>query len=120
MMTWMDKLLLFLLIILTITGFLLARRLLEPGNLVRVSSENKTVYVLSLNEDRVVSVRGPIGENVIEIKSRKVRIKDAPCPDKLCIRQGWINRGVIICLPNRVIVAVGADEGKEKYDAVVK
>lgn len=116
----MDKLLLLLLIVLTITGFLLVRRLLEPGNVVRVSSENKTVYVLSLDEDRTVLVRGPLGDNVIEIKSRKARIKDATCPDKLCTHHGWIDRGAIICLPNRVVVTVGADKRDERYDAISK
>jgi len=118
MATWMDKLLFLLIIILTITSFFLVKRLLEPGNLVKIISESKTLYVLSLNEDRVVSAKGPLGDNVVEIRSGRVRMKDAPCPDKLCINQGWIDRGAIICLPNRIVVMVGGAEGNRQYDAI--
>jgi len=120
MATFLDKVIFLLLIILTITSFLFIKRLLYQGNLVRISSDNKTVYILPLTEDRIVSVKTRNRENVIEIKDKRVRMREASCPDKLCVKQGWIERGAIICLPNRVVVTVGGDEGKERYDAVTK
>ena len=43
----------------------------------------------------------------------------ADCPDKLCVRQGALDRnGVIVCLPNRVVVRVSTESGAD-YDAVV-
>lgn len=120
MVTSLDKVIFLLLIIFTITSLFFIKKLLYHGNLVRVSSDNKTVYILPLTEDRIVSVKTFNGENVIEIKDKRVRMKEASCPDKLCVKQGWIEKGAIICLPNKVVVTVGGDEDKGKYDAISK
>ena len=120
----MDKLLLVCLIIFTIAGFLYSREFISSGNLVKISLDNKPVYNLNLSEDRVISVRGPLGNNVIEIRGGKVRMKEAPCPANLCVHQGWIEKGAIICLPNKVIVMTGSGKQQDKqgafseYDAV--
>jgi hypothetical protein len=50
-------------------------------------------------------------------------MKDSPCPDKLCVQQGWTDRGAIICLPNKVVISLG--EGDQNipepgYDAVTR
>ncbi|MBI5049707.1 MAG: NusG domain II-containing protein [Nitrospirae bacterium] len=101
MATLMDKLLFFLLIILTLSSFFFAKKLIHPGNLVKISSDNKTIYMLSLDEEKTVSVKGKLGDSVVEIKNSKVRMKESPCPNKLCIHQGWLDSGAIICLPNK-------------------
>lgn len=115
----MDKLLLICLIIFTIAGFLYSREFISSGNIVKITLDNRTVYILDLSENREVSVTGPLGNNVIEIRDGRVRMKEAPCPAKLCVHQGWIESGAIICLPNKVIVTVGGKEDKE-YDAVTR
>ncbi|GBE05645.1 hypothetical protein BMS3Abin10_01278 [bacterium BMS3Abin10] len=123
MATFMDKLLFFLLVALAIAGFSFMDDLLPAGNLVNISVDDTTVYKLYLDEDRVVSVKGPLGDNIIEIKDGKIRMKDAPCPQKLCVRQGWVDRGAIVCLPNRVVVSVGGDKQHSHagdFDAVTK
>jgi hypothetical protein len=126
MSTFMDKLLLVCLIIFTMAGFLYSREFISSGNLVKISLDNKPVYNLNLSQDREVSVRGPLGNNVIEIKGSKVRMKEASCPTKLCVHQGWIESGAIICLPNKIIVMVSRDKQHDKhsqypeYDAVSK
>lgn len=119
MTTFLDKVLFLLLIALTIASFFFVKRFIQPGSLVRIMSDNKTVYVLNLNEDTAVSVKTPLGENVIEIKDKMVHMKEASCQNKLCVHQGWIDRGAIVCLPNKVIVSVGGGGGdSKKYDAI--
>ncbi|HRR92028.1 MAG TPA: NusG domain II-containing protein [bacterium] len=51
------------------------------------------------------------------MKNRKVRILSSPCPDKLCVKQGYISESgqVIICLPNRVVIKI---EGRASFDAL--
>ena len=120
----MDKFLLICLIIFTIAGFLYSREFISSGNIVKITLDNRTVYALNLSEDREVSVRGPLGNNVIEIRGSKVRMKEAPCPAKLCVHQGWIESGAIICLPNKILVMVSRDKQHDKhseypeYDAI--
>lgn len=121
--TLLDRLLFVVLITASAAAFLFVNDMLPSGSLVRASVHNETVYTLPLHEDRIVAVRGPLGVSTVEVKDGKVRVKDSPCPRKLCVRQGWTDRGAITCLPNRVAVAVdgGApvhDHGH--YDAVTK
>lgn len=118
-----DRLLLVFLIALSVSGLFFIRSLFPSGTLVRVYADDKTAYVLPLDEDHVVSVRGPLGDSVVEIKNGKVHMQDSPCPREICIRQGWTDRGAITCLPNKVMVTVqedGHDPREGEYDAVTK
>lgn len=99
------------------------RSLFPSGSLVKIYTDDKTSYILPLDKDRVVSVEGPLGVSVVEIKKGKVHMKESPCPRKICVHQGWTDRGAITCLPNSVMIAVYED-GHEvhgtEYDAVTK
>jgi len=122
-MTFADKLLFICLIVFVVGSFFFVKELIPSGNTVEISVDNKTVYTLDLNEDRAVTVKGPRGESLIEIKNSRVHIKDSPCPSRLCVNQGWIERGAITCVPNRVVVSVtGSGQRMEQsdYDAVTK
>ncbi len=112
-----DWALLVALILLSVSGLFLVKGLALSGNTASIEVNGKLLYRLSLNEDRTVEVHGPIGITRVEVKQGKIRITDSPCPNKLCIRQGWIKRGAIICLPNRVVVTIGGDDTGE-VDAI--
>ena len=59
--------------------------------------------------DRNVTVPGPLGKTVVEIKDGRVRVKSDPGLHQNCVKQGWLGPGeVAICLPNRVSVERGA------------
>ncbi len=105
------------LILLSVSGLFLVKGLASSGNTATIEVNGKLVYSLSLNEDKTVEVHGPVGITRVEVKDGKIRITDSPCPNKLCVRQGWIERGAIICLPNRVVVTIGGDDTGE-VDAI--
>lgn len=108
-----DVILLAALIVISVFGFISVKELFPEGTDVIIEVEGRTVYRLSLNEDAAVSVKGIIGHTMVEIKDGKVHVKDSPCQNKLCVEHGWITRGSIICLPNRVVVSIKTS-GKEK------
>jgi hypothetical protein len=121
--TFLDRLLLIVLIAVSVSGLFFVEKLFPSGSLVRVYMDNKPVYSLPLDEDRIVRVEGPLGDSYVEIRNGEVRMKDSPCPDKICIEQGWTNRGVITCLPNKVVVSVVSDDMLQQdneYDAITK
>ena len=92
---------------------------LPKSGAARIEVDGRPVYVLPLDKDRIVSVEGPRGRTIVEIKNHRVRIADSPCPNKLCIKQGWIDSGGLVCLPNKVVVTIGGHEGKYKaVDAI--
>lgn len=77
------------------------------GSDVVVEVDGKTAYTFPLDTDKMFSVPGPYGETVVEIKDGKVRVREAHCPNRLCEKQGWIAKGSIVCLPNRIVITVG-------------
>lgn len=82
---------------------------------VKVNGTIEGVY--SLGEDQDIEING--GTNQLVIRNGKAKMKEADCPDKLCVHQKAIskNHESIICLPNKVVVEVDSSENSE-FDAV--
>jgi hypothetical protein len=78
-------------------------------------------WIYPLSVDRDVAVSGPLGETLIEIRGKSVRIEDSPCPNKTCIAMGAIaSPGQwLACLPNRVFVHIEGGGANEGVDASV-
>jgi len=70
---------------------------------------------------RTDSVQGALGYVEIEHGDGGVRILTAPCPSKLCVKQGHARKvgGKLVCVPSRVVVSIEGDlrEG-EALDAI--
>ena len=101
--------LLLLLLVSSVSGIFISREAMPRGSDVIVEVEGRTAYTFTLDTARTFSVPGPFGETVIEIKDRKVRVKEAHCPNRICEKQGWVANGVIVCLPNRIVISVGGE-----------
>ena len=55
------------------------------------------------------SLIGRIGESVLEYDEELgIRFISSPCPDKLCVKHGWVNdeMDLAACLPNGLVVTV--------------
>lgn len=50
--------------------------------------------------------------NQLVIENGSVFIKEANCPDKLCVKQGTISKSgeSIICLPHKIVVKISSEE----------
>ncbi len=110
--TLADRLLFFFLVSLSIAGIFISRDALSQGSDVIVEVDGKPAYTLPLNVNRLLSVDGPYGPTLIEIEKGKVRVKESHCRNQICVREGWISRGAIVCLPNKLVIIVG---GSNKY-----
>ncbi|MEW5770641.1 MAG: NusG domain II-containing protein [Pseudomonadota bacterium] len=76
---------------------------LDGRVIVRVDGQIAAQASLRLN--RSLSVTGPLGESLVEIRDGRVRVAADPSPRQLCVKQGWIPPGgAAVCLPNRVAV----------------
>ncbi len=68
------------------------------------------IMSIPLNEDtetRLFTITGENGcVNEVEVRPGSIGIRSADCPDKLCVRQGFISdsRLPITCLPNRLVI----------------
>lgn len=76
------------------------------GDRVRVKLDGAVIGEYPLDEDITVTLNG--GSNIMVIKNGKVCMESADCPDKICVRQGWVSRmgECITCLPNRLVIEV--------------
>ena len=85
-------------------------------NTVIIKSGGKVLYTLDLSkeDDRAFEVKSSDGGvNLIEIKDGKIRVKSADCPDKTCMRMGWLESSAmpVVCLPHRLVIEFTDDDG---------
>ncbi|MBI3592218.1 MAG: NusG domain II-containing protein [Nitrospirae bacterium] len=111
--TFADRVLLLLLAFSSLYSFIFIKEVIPEGSFVRIEVSGRLQYSLPLYVDKEVEVDGPLGKAIVEIKGGKVRMKEAPCNNKICIHQGWINSGAIVCLPNRVVVIITGTNNKD-------
>lgn len=50
--------------------------------------------------------------STVEFKDGMVRVQEADCPDKVCVRTGWVSKPgeMIVCLPYRIIIKISGDK----------
>ena len=108
--TLADRLLFILLISVSIAGIFISRDALSKGSDVIVEVNGKPAYTLPLYANRLLSVGGPYGNTLIEIQGGRVRVKEAHCRNQICVKEGWISKGVIVCLPNKLVIIVGGSK----------
>lgn len=80
----------------------------KKGGTVEVYVDGKPAYSYSLEENRTFTVSCDDGVNVIEIKDGKVRVIDADCNNRACVKSKAISKKgeQIVCLPHKLIVVV--------------
>ena len=90
----------------------------QPGDQVIVEASGEVIEkfpLADLEAGRQLPVAGPLGDTIVELGEGEVRIVSSPCPDKICVKMGWINRPghVVVCLPNQVLVRIEGDTRSE-------
>lgn len=85
------------------------------GSSVLVEVGGKPVEKLDLHENREITIRGEKGEMRLEVRDGRVRVAEADCPNRICVRTGWRSRAgeVIVCVPNRTVIRI---LGKDNND----
>ncbi len=89
-----------------------------PGTDAEIWVDGKLQAVVSLRQDRRLSVAGALGTSVLEVRDGRLRFLSSPCQGKVCVHTGWLSHSgeLAACLPNHVTAQiVGAERC---YDAV--
>ncbi len=93
----------------------------KNGRYVIVKTDGAEVIRFELDQDTEYEILGDNGErNLLIIKDGKAEIKEASCPDGLCIKTGKIDKDgqSIVCLPNKVVVEISGEEQDNGVDIV--
>lgn len=117
-LTWADKIVLILCVLLTASLYWGLWRADDEAREVEIIVDGEKNYILDLFENKRLSVKGKLGESVIEIKDGQARFISSPCNTSFCVRSGWQNHGgdFVACLPNSVSLHLVG--GSKLYDAI--
>ena len=63
---------------------------------------------------------GESAYNVVEVELGRIRVSDANCYDRSCVRQGWASGGAVplVCLPHRLVITLEGGVAPD-VDAIV-
>jgi hypothetical protein len=78
------------------------------GEIAKIIVNGGAELLVPLNQDKVFTVTGPLGNSQLEVKDGKIRFMDSPCQGKQCISSGWLHASgaFTACLPNRVTLYI--------------
>ncbi len=81
------------------------------GSTILITIDGKEYGTYSLLEEQTIAIEDGTVRNIIEIKDGKAYMREASCPDQLCVDQNEISfdKESIICLPNKVVLTVTSD-----------
>jgi len=91
------------------------------------SSDYALIYVMNqapiqvdLQHSQQITIKGRLGESLIEVKDGRIRFITSPCHSQFCIHAGWLtnNGDFVACLPNQVSIELH-NLKTTKFDSVV-
>lgn len=103
-----DKWLILLVLVIAAACFLVYRGLgMQQGDMVQIEVAGEVFGTYSLMEENEIQI---YDTNILLIRKGKVFMKEADCPDQICVKHKEIYRNgeTIVCLPNKVIVKISA------------
>lgn len=79
--------------------------------IIKIDGELYKEIKLKDNYNNYIEINSEFGYNKISIDGNKVKMLEADCEDKLCMRENEISKPFqsLICLPNRLIVYIEGD-----------
>ena len=110
-----DIIIIGILSVLALTFVIVFYALKTDGQYVTVTVNKVKNEKYSLNINGEYKLGNDDNFNILVIEDGFAYIKEASCPDKLCVHQGKVksNGEQLICLPNKVIITVTSDSKSE-------
>ncbi len=115
-----DILLVFAVLLLAAAGYLFVHFTGAAGDRVVVLIDGKETVSYPLSEDLETVIRTGENTNTLVISEGKASVRDATCPDGICVDHRPISKEgeTIVCLPHKVVIKV-VSTGKNDVDIVV-
>lgn len=99
---------------------ILYRAVQSQNGSVIIYQNGERIRTCLLTEEQTITIGDPMeGYNILVISKDGVYIREADCPDRLCVKHRKISKGgeSIICLPHKLVVQIEAEDA-EQLDAV--
>lgn len=90
----------------------------KEGTTAHVYYKDEIILTIDLNIDGEYVVDGELGDVVLEVNDKMIRVKSENSPRNICSKEGFIHDSTkaLICLPNKIIVKI---VGENEIDGVV-
>lgn len=110
----LDKIIIMVCLSISVTIFAILKYNSSRGyneKYAEINVNGKLYKKIQLREDKsreIVNIKTKYGFNAIEIEKGKIRILDADCPDKVCVKDGFKSKvgDVLVCLPHKIIINI--------------
>lgn len=81
---------------------------------------DKAKYYYSMDQEKVIDIQGYQGITKIQISNGKFAFIESACPNKDCIKTGWVSipNFPVICLPNKVSAYIVNGRDRNEFDGV--
>ncbi|TPW14000.1 MAG: hypothetical protein FD130_1465 [Halothiobacillaceae bacterium] len=88
------------------------------GEFAHIVATGQPELVIPLNQEREVTINGPLGATKVVVKEGRVRFTESPCRGKQCVVSGWLshNGDFAACIPNRISLYVTGQTAR--FDAI--
>lgn len=93
-------------------GIIIGMRFWKSGSKVVVTIDGEIYGEYDLNMNQDIEIVSDLGVNILKIENGQAGMVSASCPDKICMSMSPISQndiGVIVCLPNKVIVELSEE-----------
>ncbi len=93
----------------------------SSSHIAQIKQDGKVIRTIDLDkitEPQEIKIPYEGGHyNIITIEKGKIRVSDADCPDKLCVKEGWASEAGqnVVCLPHKLIIVIqGGSKGVDE------
>ncbi len=117
-----DIILAVVMLLVAAAGFLWYNLAKEEGSAVMLIQNGKEIQSFSLNDEVEYQIETEDGGyNLLVIQGGKAFIKEASCPDQICVNHRPVSNvgETIVCLPNEIVVKVIEKNSKPEIDMVI-
>lgn len=95
-----------------------ANKLPDANSRASVYHNDKEILNIDMNVNDTYVVNGELGDVVIEVLDKQIRVAEEVSPLNYCSLQGWVDKTnvPIICLPNRIMVVIEGEHNNPEDD----
>lgn len=88
---------------------------------IEVYVDNKLYKTYDITDTAEVKIETKEGYNIVKVHDGGVEVTEASCPDKICIKEGFIHKHSenIVCLPNKVNIKITGDNSEDNEEDVI-
>lgn len=112
-------------LLLSVVAIVVMNKVAGSSSLAKIYIDGECTKTIDLqkSDDEIFVIETENGSNTVEIKDHKICIVDADCPDKTCVKMGWLDSAEpIVCLPHKVVIKLESTQnnGETAIDSVTK